>query len=191
MKKTDVKKMVGLAMFAAIIVVLQFVGNFIKFGNFSITLVLIPIIVGAALYGKYAGAFLGGVFGILVIYGCITGGDPLWALNPVLTGTVCMLKGMAAGFLSGLTFELVSKKNKYVAAYAAAVICPVVNTGIFCIALMTLFHNVLVEWAAGTNIIYYTFIIVVGINFILELAANIILAPVIVISMDAVKNMKR
>ena len=59
--------MVGMALFAAIVVVLQIIGNYIRIGNFSISLVLVPIIVGAALYGPAGGAFLGGVFGIVVI----------------------------------------------------------------------------------------------------------------------------
>ena len=56
------QRMVGLAIFTAIIIVLQLVSTFIKFGPFSITLAMIPIVVGAAVYGAGAGAYLGGVF---------------------------------------------------------------------------------------------------------------------------------
>ncbi len=94
--------MVGMALFAAIVVVLQIIGNYIRIGNFSISLVLVPIIVGAALYGPAGGAFLGGVFGIVVIIDCITVGNVLWIANPVATAIVCMLKGIAAGFVSGV-----------------------------------------------------------------------------------------
>ena len=191
MKKVNVQKMVGVALFAAIIVVLQFVGNFIKFGSFSISLVLVPLIVGAAIYGPSAGAFLGGVFGIVVVYDCITVGNPLWLANPVATVIVCMLKGIAAGYVSGLLYKLLSRKNKYVGAYVSAVACPVVNTGIFCASLFLIFKNTLVEMAAGTNIIYFTFIIMVGANFLFELLANIVLAPVIVNVMNSVKKHRR
>lgn len=48
MSDKKIKKMVGLAIFTAIVVVLQLLGSFIKVGSFSISLVLIPIVVGAA-----------------------------------------------------------------------------------------------------------------------------------------------
>ena len=61
-KKFDTKKLVGLALFTAIVVVLQFMGSFIKFGMFSVSLVLIPIVVCAAVYGWKSGAVIGAVF---------------------------------------------------------------------------------------------------------------------------------
>ena len=67
MKKVDTKKLVGVALFTAIVVVLQLIGSGIKLGPFSISLVLVPIVVGAALYGKSAGAWLGFVFGFVVL----------------------------------------------------------------------------------------------------------------------------
>lgn len=87
------KTLTGLAFFTAIIVVLQLLGSFIKFGPFSISLVLIPIVVGAAVYGPKAGAYLGGVFGVVVLIACIAGwdmgGNLMWNANPLLTALVC------------------------------------------------------------------------------------------------------
>ena len=45
-----VKKLVGIGLFTAIVVALQLLGGGIKFGIFSISLVLVPIVVGAAVY---------------------------------------------------------------------------------------------------------------------------------------------
>ena len=39
MNKRKVQTMVGMALFAAIVVVLQIIGNYIRIGNFSISLV--------------------------------------------------------------------------------------------------------------------------------------------------------
>ena len=50
------KNMVGVGLFTAIVVVLQFLGGGIKFGMFSISLVLVPIVVGSAVYGWKSGA---------------------------------------------------------------------------------------------------------------------------------------
>ena len=94
------QRMVGLAIFTAIIIVLQLVSTFIKFGPFSITLAMIPIVVGAAVYGAGAGAYLGGVFSVVVLICCVTGADPggavVWNANPFLCIVVCMAKGIAA-----------------------------------------------------------------------------------------------
>ena len=54
--KTKTQKVVGMGLFTAIIVALQMLASAIKFGPFSITLVLAPIVIGAALYGIGAGA---------------------------------------------------------------------------------------------------------------------------------------
>lgn len=51
MQSKNVKRLTGMALFTALIIGLQLLGSFIKFGAFSISLVLIPIVVGTALYG--------------------------------------------------------------------------------------------------------------------------------------------
>lgn len=191
MNKRKVQTMVGMALFAAIVVVLQIIGNYIRIGNFSISLVLVPIIVGAALYGPAGGAFLGGVFGIVVIIDCITVGNVLWIANPVATAIVCMLKGIAAGFVSGVLYKSLSKKNHYLGAYVSAIACPLVNTGIFCAALLLIFKDTLSELAGGTNIFYYTFVVMIGVNFLIELAVNIVFAPAVVSVLKMARSGKR
>ena len=69
------RRLTGLALLTAIVAVLQVVATFIKFGPFPITLALAPIIIGAALFGPKAGAYLGGVFGFVVLLACIMGWD--------------------------------------------------------------------------------------------------------------------
>ena len=65
--KVNAKKIAGVGLLTALVVVLQLLGSFIKFGTVSISLVLVPIVVGAALYGVGAGAWLGGVFSVGVL----------------------------------------------------------------------------------------------------------------------------
>ncbi len=64
MSKTKEKTLMLAVMgvLTAIVIVLQALAIGIRFGTFSITLVLVPIVVGAALYGWKAGAWLGLVF---------------------------------------------------------------------------------------------------------------------------------
>ena len=164
--------------------ILQVVASFVKFGPFSITLALAPIIIGAALYGASAGAWLGGVFGVVVLIACVAGwdmgGNVLFTANPLLTAALCIIKGAAAGFVSGLVFRGLSRRSPMGAAITAGIVCPVVNTGIFCAGLALFFYDILVAWAGGTDLIYYIIFIMTGVNFLLELAINLVLSTVIV-----------
>ena len=182
-KITNTKKPTGIAIFSAVIILLQLFATFVKFGPFEITLVLAPIVVGAAVYGAAAGAFLGGVFGAVVLMACIFGwslsGNVLWMANPPLTALLCIAKGAAAGFLSGAVYNLLASKKSNIGVIAAAITCPVVNTGIFCAAFALFYSDVLKEWAAGTSTLSFIFVSIIGINFVLEFAINVILSPII------------
>ena len=178
------RRLTGLALMTAIIVVLQVVASFVKFGPFSITLALAPIIIGAALYGAGAGAWLGAVFGVVVLTACVAGwdqgGNILFTANPLLTAALCIVKGAAAGFVSGLVFRGLSSRSPMGASIIAGIVCPVVNTGIFCVGLAVFFYDTLVAWAGGSDLIYYIIFVLTGVNFVLELAINLVLSTVIV-----------
>lgn len=179
-------RLVTLSILTALVVVLQVLSTFVKPGGFSITLALTPIVVGAAFYGKKAGAWLGGVFGVVVMIMCVTGADMggylLFAASPILTIVLCILKGAAAGFMAALVYGLLEKKNGTAAVVAAGVVSPVTNTGIFLLALYFLYNDTLVAWAgaAGASVMSYLFVGVAGINFVIELVVNAVLSPVVV-----------
>jgi len=189
---SKVNRMVGMAIFIAIIVVLQVFGNFIKVGTFSISLVLVPIVIGAAIYGAGSGAVLGGAFGVIVLINCINGtdigGNMLWTANPAITAVLCLLKGILAGFVAGVVYSAISKKNVYIGVICAALVCPVVNTGIFITAMIFLYRDTLTLWAGDSNIIYYSLVGLAGINFFIEMGVNIVLSPVIIRIINAAKN---
>ena len=175
------KNMVGVGLFTAIVVVLQFLGGGIKFGMFSISLVLIPIVVGAALYGFKSGAWLGFAFGAAVLLS----GDAaaFLVIDPIATVLVVLVKGSACGLTAGLVYQLLAKINGTVAVFAAAVICPVVNTGVFLLGCQFFFLETVAEWGTALgyeNAASYMFLGLAGINFLIELGVNILLAPVIV-----------
>ena len=192
-RKAKYRTLAGLALFTPIVVLLQVIGSFIKFGPFSISLVLIPIVVGAAVFGPRAGAYLGGVFGVVVLIACITGADfggaILWNANPFLTALICLAKGILAGLSAGAVYTALSNKNRIVGTVVAAVVCPVVNTGIFSLGMLFFFHGILVEWAGGSSVLYYIVFGMVGLNFILEMLVNIVISPVIVRIIQAKAHM--
>jgi uncharacterized membrane protein len=178
MNKTKTQKLVGLALFTAIVVVLQLTGSFIRFGIFSISLVLVPIVVGAAVYGPKAGAWLGFVFGVVII---ATGGaSAFYVMGVIETVLVVLLKGSLAGLVSGLLYRLFAKKNSLLAIIVASIACPVVNTAIFTLACFTVFFPGISNWAAGEgkNMIAYVFLTLIGANFFVEVAISAVLSPV-------------
>ena len=181
-KKTNTRAIVGLGLLTAIVILLQVLGQFIKFGPFSISLVLMPIVVGAALFGVGAGAWLGLVFGAVVLLG----GDaaPFLAIDPYGTVIVVLLKGILAGACAGLVYKLISKKGNIVlAVIAAAAVAPIVNTGIFLVGCNLFFFDTVKAWGEGLgfeNVGTYMIVGLVGLNFVFEFVVNLILCPAIV-----------
>lgn len=179
---TKTKNMVGVALFTAIVVVLQFLGGGIKVGGmFSISLVLIPIVVGAAVYGWQAGAWLGFAFGVAVLMSGDAAGFLI--VDFMATVLVVLVKGTACGLVSGLTYQILSRQGKKIAVYAAAVLCPVVNTGIFLLGCQFFFLETIAEWGRSLgfeNVYAYMFLGLAGINFLIEIVVNIVLAPMII-----------
>lgn len=188
MQRTDTRKLTTLAIFTALIIVLQLVSalltRFVPVIPVSITLTLVPIVVGAALYGVGAGAYLGGVMGVVVLLFCIIdldiGGGILWNANPLLCAVVCLVKGIAAGAVAALVYRALCEKNATVAAVVAGICAPVTNTGLFIIGMLLFFQETLNAWAGGTDVVTYIILGLAGINFLLELCVNLVLAPIIV-----------
>ena len=183
MKNAKIKRMVGIALLMAMVIVLQFVGSMIPpiGGTVSISLVLIPIIVGAAIYGPGAGAILGATFAVVTIINCITGADPGGAMvfqaNPLLCVLVVSAKSILCGVISGLVYMALRKTNAYVAMLCAAIICPVVNTGVFVTCMMLFFKPVLSAWAGGTDVVTYVLTGLILCNFLPEMILNIVFSP--------------
>ncbi len=181
-KQITTQQLVLGAILTAIVVLLQFMGSFIKFGPFSISLVLIPIVIGAATCGAGIGAWLGLIFGIVVLIS----GDAAAFLPINTAGTVVtvLLKGTLCGYFSGLTYRAFANKNSLVAVLLAAIVCAVANTGIFLLGCLLFFMDTIETWAVAANfgggVAHYMIFGLVGANFLFELLVNIVLSPVIV-----------
>lgn len=181
-KQMSTKTLVLSAVLTALVALLQYLGGFIKLGPFSISLVLIPIVIGAATCGAGVGAWLGLVFGVMVF---VTGDAAAFlAVNVIGTILTVIVKGVACGYLAGLAYKGVFRlrKKRYLAVVAAAIACPVVNTGVFLIGCLLFFMDTIAGWAAtaglGSDVGKYMLVGLVGANFLFELATNIILSPV-------------
>lgn len=181
MKPNKIRLMVEMGVLTAIVVVLEIFARSVKFGAFSITLALAPIVIGAALAGWKGGAWLGLVFGFMVL---VTGDAAAFmTINAPGTIATCLLKGMLAGAAAGAVYKLLEKKSQLLAVIAAAIVCPVVNTGVFLIGCLLFFLETVKGWGAANgyeNVGAYFLFGFVGLNFLVELGINLALSTPIV-----------
>ena len=175
-----IKRMVGLATLCAITFVLQFwiAGILPKLpigGGTAINLALIPVVVGAILYGPVGGLMVGLFLGaVTLLPGQGAEGFYVNWYMTILAIVLCLAKAGLAGFLSGLAFKILFKKNYYVAIYATAIVAPIVNTGIF-----LLLYGVLIYIMTGSayGATFAATATAVWIMFLVELSVNILFAP--------------
>lgn len=180
------------AVMTAFVIVLQLLATFTTFfGPFSTAIALVPIVIGAALCGPGVGAWLGFVFGVVVL---ASGGGNFFFIFDVL-GTIItvLVKGTACGLAAGLVYKLCAKINRYVGVIAAAIACPVVNTGVFMLGCALFFldsatdiASALGSDASGMGV----FVVLAMANFLFELGMNIVLSPVIVRLLNLRKTKK-
>jgi uncharacterized membrane protein len=177
------------AVLTALVIVLQYLGQFIRFGPFSISLVLIPIVIGAATCGPKISTWLGFVFGIVVF---LTGDAAAFlAIDVFGTIVTVLLKGITCGLLAGLTYRALEQKNRYLAVIAAAIVCPIANTGVFLLGCFVFFFETIKAWgisAGFENVISYMILGLVGGNFLFEMAFNIVLSPTVVRVLSIIKK---
>ncbi len=202
--KNSILKMVQLAMLTGLIVVLQLAGSFIKIGPLPLSLVLVPIVIGACLLGAGAGAFLGAVFGVITVIMGITGVDGfsflLWEANPVWFILICLLKATMAGLGSALIYtglgKLFKGKHVLIKTVIASISAPVINTGIFVLGMLLFFFETLGSLPSlfpdvfGSYQSEFTllFIGLAGLNFVGEFIVNLVLSPAVVRIIDSIKR---
>ena len=198
MTKDTQRKLIYTAMFAAVVVILQMYVAIPLGPMFTITLTLVPVMLGSILFGTKSGTILGATFGIVVAIQVVTGAAGLGASAmftqaPVVTIVLCILKGAAAGLVSGLVYQAVAKIQKpRLAVILSAISCPIVNTGIFCLGLVVFYNNLLNEWAIAenaSNVFIYILSGIVGLNFVIEFTVNVLLIPVALRMIKIVKRL--
>ena len=172
------RKITGIAIFSVIVAALQLFSNYISFGPVSITLSLIPIVIGAIIYGPIAGLFLGMVNGLLVILAPLT--QPFLLFSYIGTVILCLGKTGIAGLAAGFIYKVLSKLPSWWRVFFTSIIVPITNTGIF-IIVMILFYTPLIEPNINDdqNIYQYVLFGMIGINFIIEFLVNSLLSPTI------------
>ena len=189
-RRMKTETLVLAALMTALVVVFQCLATYTAFfGPFSTAIGLIPIVIGAAMCGPLVGAWLGFVFAIVVI---LTGGANLFFMFSVHGTIITVLgKGIACGFVSGLVYKWLKQINKTIAAIAAAIICPVVNTGIFLLGSAIFFMPFADKIGSMIGMSEAGFALFIALafgNFLFELGMNAVLSPIIVRVIDMRKR---
>ena len=188
-QRLQTEKLVLLALFTAMVAVLSYFGGFIKIGGLaSISLTLIPVVIGATLCGSYAGAWLGAVAGVIFF---ATPDAAFWfGLSVQGTIVTVLIKGELSGLCAGLVYNLLEKFNRYLAVIVSAIVCPVVNTGIFLLGCLMFFKDTVDAFAVaeGISVGMYLIVFFVGLNFVFELITNIVACPAIVRILDVAQK---
>ena len=178
------EKLVLIAVLTALVAILSYLGNFIPLGIATISLTLIPTVLGAALCGPATGAWLGGVSGIVFLM--TPAATAFLGLHVFGTIVTVMIKGIVSGFCAGLVYKALERFNRYLAVMAAAIVCPIVNTGIYYIGTLIFFlESTRLDAASrGLSVFAYLIFVAGGLNFVFELLSNIIFSPAIVRLLD-------
>lgn len=187
-------RMVQLAFFIAIIILMTFTPiGYIKTFGLEITLIVVPVTVGAIVLGPVSGAILGGVFGItsfIQCFGMSPFGAALLDISPVGTFILCMVPRILMGWLTGLIFRAVRKVNNNLSYAVASLAGPLLNTVLFMTSLILIFYQTdfiqgIVEQTGASNV--FAFIIAfVGINGLVEAGACFILGTAVAKAVDIV-----
>lgn len=155
----------------------------------SISLMMIPVGIGAMLIGPMAGLWLGFVFGATSFYQAMTGSSPfsamLISISFIRTFLVCVPSRMLMGWLTGVVF-LAAKKafsGKTVSYFIGGFAAAFFNTLFFMGALILLFWNT--EYMQGlsaslgaTNPLVFV-VLFVGVNGALEMPASCIVGGIV------------
>ena len=175
----QIQKITGVAILAAIMMILQVAGNFIQLGPVSINLSLVPIALCAILYGPFAGGLLGLLSGVMVLFAPSTEAVfmPISVFGTVL---VCLLKCTIAGVLGGLVYRLLRKKCLIASYVLCALTIAIVNTGLFALGSIIFFMPLLRENSTDyANAYAFLFLGMIGWNFIFEVVSASFVVPIL------------
>lgn len=184
-KKQNIFRLTLVSLFIAVMAVMNFTPlGYITTGAFSITLMTIPVALGAACGGMWGGAVLGTVFGLtsfLQAFGIGFMIDPMAATlfneNPVYYTLTCFVPRILAGLLSGLVIFLFEKGRKMtIFKFAlAATVVPTINTFGFLGLYMTFYSGT----ALGGDLIMSILTAALTLNFLVEFSVTLFASAII------------
>ena len=185
-KMFPAKEVAYFAILLALVIVLQLFASAIPMFGVTLNFSLIPIVLAGIFFGMWGGGLLGFVSGLITfIVTAVMAREPstafLFQTTPVILTFVCIGKTTIAGFVAGLLYRLIAKKNRLVAAYVASAVVALLNTGIYLLGMVVMKDDVaaFLGTESTAQIVFITVFGLVWLNMVLELAVNMLFAPAI------------
>ena len=198
--KQKTLRIVQLAMLVALIFVMQYLGTVatsaLKGVGVELSFVLIPIVIGAFLLGPLEGAILGLVFGIMTVVLTVMAPSSsmyiIFDASPFLFCVTAIGKAVLAGFGSGMIYKALDRAFKgrfgYLRTLIASASAPIINTSIYLLGMTCFFSNTISEKFSGGQNVFIFLVLLIWMNFAIELAINIALTPAIIRIVEVVKK---
>lgn len=190
---TKLVNMITIAMLSGVIILFTFTGiGYIPIGpGFSVSILTLPVLVGAIFIGPVGGLFLGLIFGITSFLTCILGMDALgvilFGISPWRTAIMCIVPRIIMGFLVGLIFRLLQKidKTKVVSYAVASLSAPILNTILFLSTFWLMFHNFKEATdGMGSDNLFIIIFVLCGVNALIEAIIGMLLGTTITKVLD-------
>ena len=179
-QKNNTRNIVITGLLLALEIIFQILGNYFKIGLVNINLTLVTVVLAGVLCGPMSAAIVGFFNGLMALLAPDTLAI-FMPINPYATVVICFAKCTVAGIVASYIYKLISRKNKFVALVTASALVPIINTGLFSLGALVFFRPFL-ESGVGEvfpNIGAFLIFGVIGVNFLVELASTVILAPTI------------
>ncbi len=197
-RSSNTAKLVQISLLVAIILLMAFTPiGYIRTFGLEITLIVIPVTVGAIILGPTSGAILGGVFGatsFIQCFGMSPFGAALLAINPLATFIVCMVPRVLMGWLTGLIYVGLKrgKRNNNIALMIGNLCGPLLNTILFMSTLILFFYSSDyiqgIATSMGTSSVITFVIAFVGLNGLIEAGACFILGSAVSKALDLIQQ---
>ena len=184
MNHSSIRTLTTLAILIAVILVMSFTPlGYIKTLGLEITLLHIPVIVGAALTGPVGGMVLGAVFGLTSFFQCFGMswfGTTLFSISPVATFVVCVVPRVLLGLIAALLYRAFEKPAGKWGATLTGAISTVCHTALFMGLLSLFFYRTsfiqgIVE-SLGTANVFAFILAFVGLQGLLEIVLAALVA---------------
>ena len=186
MRSTKTIKMAQMAILIAVVLIMAFTPlGYLKTAGLEISLITIPVAIGAMVIGPGAGAVLGAVFGATSFYQCFgmsPFGAMLLSINPFLTFLVCVPTRILTGYLAGVLFKAFIKfdKKNVVCYFLGGLVTAMLNTIFFMGVLVLGFWGTdYIQGLAGGNGVMLFIILFVGINGVVEWIATTVVGGIV------------
>ena len=170
----------------ALILLLAFTPlGYIKTLGLEITLIVVPVAVGAVVLGPTAGALLGFIFGVtsfIQCFGMSAFGTALMGINPIFTFITCVVSRILAGWLSALIYKGLYRfpKSKFISYPISCLSGSLLNTLFFVGMVIAFFANssYLKDMMGVMNIFAFA-VAFAGINSLIEAGVTTVIGAAV------------